>query len=157
MPSNLSKLPELKTELNDWSSQDAVFISRLFIRWKRHACIILTISPATQHAPNLGVMVAIFAVYVDTQIVNIGVRKSSQLADSHVVLKLRMMGNVRTSWKCCWYNLLSHKFRDIWHILRTKIFTKIEIRTSCNITKRLVKSRDYHLGILFPVGHCLVR
>lgn len=38
-----------------------------------------------------------------------------------------------------------------------KSITEIEIRTSCNITKRLVKSRDYHLGVLFPVGHCLVR
>ena len=41
--------------------------------------------------------------------------------------------------------------------LEQKSITEIEIRTSCNITKRLVKSRDCHLGDLFPVGHCLVR
>lgn len=41
--------------------------------------------------------------------------------------------------------------------LEQKSITEIEIRTSCNIKKRLVKSRDCHLGDLFPVGHCLVR
>lgn len=113
-------------------SEDAGFFSRLFIMWRWHACIILTISPATQHAPNLGVMVAIFAVYVDTQIVNIGVEKTSQLADSHVVLKWRMVGNVWIGWKYLAAVIFWYRFKtcDVFRIIVQCIRNQYILQTS---------------------------